>query len=382
MNIVFVGLSGVPYSKRACDSRLVAMANLLSATEYVVVLNRYSAKKEILTSVGLNPEVKIEEIIAPKRTPKYLTVLMYLLSLICEPFALLSLQKKRPIDYLHVYSGHFFDFVLYYIVSRFLGAKVIYEYVELRSEKMQHPNVYHRVNNWLCEKYGPFLWDSCIVISDFLEQEVKKINPNLPVIKVTPLCDFDQYESNEQTVEIEESYFMFCGSAGYFDVVKMIIDSFNRSIAKNKRKLLLVLRGNNEQIRKVREYDNTIRILLDLPYDKLIAYYKHAFALLIPLRDSLEDAARFPNKVCEYTASHGLIVTTNFGEMKCYFKDGKNAIVAEAFSVDSLVKCIDNIENGKYDLSRIKDNSFRTGKENFSIHAYREKLPTFLKQYR
>lgn len=382
MNIVFVGLSGVPYSKRACDSRLESVANLLSNTEDVVILNRYSAKKRETNDVGLVSKVVLQEIIESRSTPNFVTIILFLISILYEPFVLFSIHRKRRIDFLHLYSGHFFDFVFYYIISRLLGAKVAYEYVELRSEKITHPNLYHRVNNWLCEKYGPYFWDSCIVISDFLKQEVKRVNPKLPVIKVTPLCDFDQFESNEQEVEIKEPYMMFCGSAGYFDVVKMIIDSYNKSVSKCKRKLLLILRGSDEQIKKVRKYDNSIIIMSDLSYDRLIAYYKHAFALLIPLRETLEDAARFPNKVCEYTASHGLIVTTDFGEMKCFFHDGKNAVVANAFRVDSLVKCLDDIENGKYDLCRIKDNSFQTGIENFSIQAYREKLPTFLKDNR
>ena len=382
MNIVFVGLSGVPYSKRACDSRLEAIANLLSYTEDVVILNRYSAKKRDNLDIGLASKVIIREIIKHRSTSNYVTVILFLLSILYEPFVLFSMRRKRRIDFLHLYSGHFFDFVFYYIISRFLGAKVVYEYVELRSEKMARPNLYHRINNWLCEKYGPYLWDSCIVISDFLKQEVNKVTPNLPVIKVTPLCDFNQFESNKQDVEIDGSYLMFCGSAGYFEVVKIIIDSYNKSISKSKRKLLLVLRGSNEQIRKVHEYDSSIMILSDLSYEKLIAYYKHAFALLIPLRGTLEDAARFPNKVCEYTASHGLIVTTDFGEMKCFFQDGNNAVVAKSFNVDSIARCLDDIENGKYDLCRIKENSFQTGKENFSIYSYREKLPTFLKDNR
>ena len=46
MNIVFVGLSGVPYARRAIDTRLLSFANLFTSSNHdVVILNRYSALK-------------------------------------------------------------------------------------------------------------------------------------------------------------------------------------------------------------------------------------------------------------------------------------------------------------------------------------------------
>ena len=42
-------------------------------------------------------------------------------------------------------------------------------------------------------------------------------------------------------------------------------------------------------------------------------------ALLIPLRNTIQDIARFPNKLSEYVGVSGLIITTDVGEIKDYF---------------------------------------------------------------
>lgn len=383
MNIVFVGLQGVPYFGRACDPRLANTANLLSEDADVAIVNRYSSlKHKTISGIELTDNVKSIEILKRRNTSGLISKLLFVISILCEPFSLLGLHREKKIDYLHIYSGHYFDFVLYKIFAKIINAKVVYEYVEYRSEKLVNPNLYHRINNKLCDFHGAKIWDSCIAISNFLEQKAKEIKPNIPVIKVTPLCDFELFSKNTEEIDIEEPYLMFCGSASYFEVVKFIIDSYNISTIKNSKKLLLVLSGNKAQLDRVREYNANIIIRSKLPYNMLVAYYKHAFGLMIPLRNTIEDTARFPNKVCEYTAAKGLIITTCYGEMPYYFKNGENAIVADECSVSAIAKRLDEIEAGIYNLEQIRKNCYQTGLDNFSIGAYKDKLYKFLVENR
>lgn len=378
MKIVFVGLSGVPYAGRACDSRLANTANLLAEDATVEILNRYSSlAKESLIGIELSEKVVCTEIIKPQSTKGISVLYRYVLSLLKEPFAILKSHRKEKIDWLHLYTGHYIDFVMYRLIAKLIGAKIVYEYVEYRSEK-SGTGLYHKLNNYLCDFHGAKIWDACIAISDYLKDMALKVNPKLPVVKVTPIGDFDLFEANDKTVEINDDYIMFCGHAGYFDVVKFIIDSFNSSKISKTKKLLLVLGGNHSQVKKVIDYDKKCIIKSRLPYDELIALYKHAFALMIPLRDTIEDIARFPNKICEYTAAHGLIVTTCNGEMQYYFKNGENAIVADECTVSAIAKRLDEIEDGIYDIETIRKNSYMTGQENFSIDAYRTSIYNFL----
>lgn len=380
MKIVFVGLSGVPYSGRACDPRLANTANLLAEDASVTILNRYSSLKyKTIGGVKLVDKVRCKEILQRRNTGTILSIMLLMISVLCEPFSLLKLHKEKKIDYLHVYSGHYLDFVLYYLFAKVIGAKIVYEYVEYRSDKLKNPNLYHRVNNWLCDFHGAKLWDSCIAISNFLELKAKEVKNGIPVIKITPLCDFDLFISNKDEIDIKESYLMFCGSASYFEVVKLIIDSYNQSAIKTSKKLLLILSGNEDGINRIRKYDTSVIIRTKLPYNTLIAYYKHAYGLIIPLRNTIEDIARFPNKVCEYTAAKGLIITTCFGEMQYYFQNGINAIVADDCTVEAIAKRLDELTRGLYDVDEIRNNCYQTGLENFSINAYKYKLYSFLK---
>lgn len=383
MNIVFVGLQGVPYLGRACDPRLANTANLLTEDGDVAIVNRYSSlRHKTMSGIELSKNVKCVEILKRRNTGGLMSMMLFVRSILCEPFTLWKLHREKKIDYLHIYSGHYFDFVLYKIFAMMIGAKIVYEYVEFRTEKTSHPNLYHRINNRLCDFHGAKLWDSCIAISNFLEQKAKEVRKDIPVIKVTPLCDFDLFAANKDVVDAKEPYLMFCGSAGYFDVIKFIIDSYNKSAIKNTKKLLLVLSGSDAQLDRVREYEPNAIIRTKLPYNMLVAYYKHAYGLMIPLRNTTEDIARFPNKVCEYTAAKGLIITTCYGEMPYYFKNGENAIVAEDCTVEAIAKRLDEIEAGKYDVEQIRKNCYKTGLDNFSIGAYKNKLYKFLVENR
>lgn len=378
MKIVFVGLSGVPYAGRACDSRLANTANLLAENCTVEILNRYSSlAKESLSGIELSNKVVCTEIIKPKKTKGIYSLLRYLLSLLKEPFAILKSHRKEKIDWLHLYTGHYIDFVMYRMIAKLIGAKIVYEYVEYRSEKPAK-GLYHKINNYLCDFHGAKLWDGCIAISDFLKDAALKVNPKLPIVKVTPIGDFELFDTNNNCIDISEEYIMFCGHAGYFDVVKFIIDSYNSSRIRKTKKLLLVLSGNQSHIARVRDYDKNCIIKSKLPYDELIALYKHAFALMIPLRDTIEDIARFPNKICEYTAAHGLIITTNIGEMQYYFRNGENAVVADECTVSSIAQRLDEVSSGMYDLGVIKENAYATGLDNFSMEAYTDNLYVFL----
>lgn len=382
MKIVFVGLQGVPYFGRACDPRLANTANLLAEDGDVAIVNRYSSlNSKTLEGIKLDKRIQVREILKRRKTNEAITAMLFVASILVEPFTLMKLHKQKKIDYLHIYSGHYFDFVLYWLFARLIGAKTVYEYVEYRSEKGAR-NLYHRVNNYLCDFHGAKFWDSCIAISNYLEQKAKEVSPKLPVIKVTPLCDFELFGANKSETDIKDPYVMFCGHAGYFDVVKFIIDSYNNSQIRKKKKLLLVLGGNDNQRQRVAEYDTNIIIRTKLPYDQLVAYYKHAFCLMIPLRNTIEDVARFPNKICEYTAAHGLIVTTNNGEMKYYFRNGENAIVAEECTVEAIAKRLDEIEMGVYNIEIVREASYQTGLKNFSMNAYSESLYEFLKNNR
>jgi len=46
MNIVFLGLAGVPYLQRACDTRIMSLANIIASNgDKVTIFNKYQVNK-------------------------------------------------------------------------------------------------------------------------------------------------------------------------------------------------------------------------------------------------------------------------------------------------------------------------------------------------
>lgn len=379
MHIVFVGLAGVPRLSRACDVRLSFFANLLAREHEVTILNRYSSSAVMMKmDVALDTHVSIKEIITPRKSEKIRSLVLFILSILIEPYKLLSICRRKKINVLHIYSSHYLDYLLYWIIGRLIGAKIVAQYVEFRSDhKGRMTNPYHRINGYLCDYWGPKLWDGVIPISDFLQDWALKRNPKLKYQKVTPICDFAVIEHNQLASPIEGDYLLYCGNVGYKWAADLIIDSYKQSIISKSVKLVLVLSGNREKIEEQRKNNPDITILTRLDYDELIACYKHAKGLFIPLKDEIREIARFPNKVCEYLACHGLIITTNVGEMSNYFKDGQNAIIADDFSTESLCAKLNSLAQGKYDIDQIKTNAYYTGLLYFNIDSYKSTASSF-----
>src|SRR6185369_11676899 len=121
--------------------------------------------------------------------------------------------------------------------------------------------------------------------------------------------------------------------------------------------LYLVVNGSKEQKDKLDDYlrlnsqKSKIKIFSNLEQDKLEAYYNNATGLLIPLRPTIQDEARFPHKIGEYLASGNPVISTNYGEVKFYFKDMHNMLIADSYDINQFAEkmrfVIDNISEVK-----------------------------------
>lgn len=377
MNTVFVGLAGVPYRARACDSRLTFIAKMVRKHSSVTILNRYSSLKTNRVEVLQDDGVKIEEIINPKCTNSLVTKMLFLLSIILEPYVLYKLNREKHIDIIHIYTEHFFDFILYRLISKMTGSKTIFEYVEFHSA-ISTSNIFHTVEYYLYDRYAAKFCDGVIVISEFLKDSAIKVNPRIKVFKIPPICDFD-YFNTIQSKNFSKPTLVYCGSIGYRAVIDFIINSYNKAGISEKCDLLLIISGNGYAIDQVRRLCNdNIQIVSKLPYEELISYYKGAKALLIPLMDKTSEIARFPNKIAEYLASEGLIVTTNIGEIPYYFQDGQNAVVADNCDIDSFSDKLKTIIED-VDVTKIKEKAYKTGIKFFSVDSYTEDYYVFTK---
>jgi len=379
-HIVFVGLSGIAKRTRACDVRLAFMANMLAESYDITLLSRYACKQKLVdTNVALDERIVQEDIIRSRNTGGIMSSLLFGFSIFIELFALLSMNRKKKINALYVYSGHYIDFLLYWLVSRLVGAKVVYDYVEYKSI-LETNSLYAKINNKLVDYRGAKLWDGVLPISEFLKGKALEINPNLVCQKVTPLCDFGLFETINTGNAPDERYILYCGNIGYQDVAEMIANAFGNSELKDDCKIVMVLSGNKDIIKAFSNKYPQICVVTSLPYNDLITYYKKAEALLIPLRNNIRDIARFPNKICEYLAARGIIITTNVGEISMYFKDGENAIVADGYSEAELIDKFNKLATGGYDLNSIHRNAYALGLKNFDSNSYQQPMVAFFEK--
>lgn len=380
-NIVFVGLQNIPYARRAVDVRLMAFANIMSKKgNKIYISNLYTTipKDKRIIDVKISNNITILDMLDISNSTNIIKKIFILLSIFIEFFNLVKLNSHKKIDVLHVSSGHYLQLLVYKLLSKVVNAKMICQYMEFRSA-IERQNVYHKTNGKLIDKFGYKLSDGVICISNFLVQHIHKIKPTMLTIKIPPICDFEYINSIDRSTG--KKYFLFCGFAGYLEVIKMIIDSYNLSIASNNNiSLIIVTNGTKEEIDKVqRNITNAcIEILSDVPYVELISLYKNAISLLIPLRNTQQDQARFPNKICEYIASKSTILSTSFGEMPYYFKDELNAVLSEKFDALSISHKMNWIIRHQDLLPIIEDNAYKIGLEYFDTRSYINTLDEFL----
>jgi glycosyltransferase involved in cell wall biosynthesis len=176
-------------------------------------------------------------------------------------------------------------------------------------------------------------------------------------------------------LSVKTNYFLYVGTAAYLEAIDFITRSFDMS-RQDSYFLHLVVNGSPAQMKIVEDLigqmkkKDKVRLFSNLKYSHLIHKYIHARALLIPLTESIQDKARFPQKISEYLASGNPIITTNFGEVPFYFQDQKNALVATHYDVKEYAEKLDFIVNNPEASMHIGKNGKDTGLKFFDFNSY------------
>lgn len=183
---------------------------------------------------------------------------------------------------------------------------------------------------------------------------------------------------------IGEYKFTYCGHANYLLRNHLLLDAFKIVIEKYpKARLALVLFGNEKQMQKIKQFIQdkaipSIEIKNQIPEEELYRLYDTSLGLLIPLDpNSLQDKARFSQKIAEYIGSKRPIITNNVGEIPYYFKNEKSALIVdytpEAFA-DGMIELIQNPEKA----TQIGDEGYHTGIVNFEYKTVSFKILDFI----
>jgi glycosyltransferase involved in cell wall biosynthesis len=227
-----------------------------------------------------------------------------------------------------------------------------------------------------------------ICISSFLIKKATFYNKNIETFKLPALAKFNNYcnekliESNNQN---QSTKFLFCGNVGYSEVIWVIINSYENIIElmpNSNVELILILHGDVVNLHKISKYINktksSIKLLSRLTEPELMEELARASVLMAPLRRNIQDEARFPQKIAEYTAISKPIITTNIGDIGSYFSSNDSAIFIEDLSIKEITqKMCFAIEN-KQILKLIGENGNLIGRRHFDYQKYIYSLGKFI----
>lgn len=381
MRILFCGLSGIPNKASASINRYLAIGQTLSENNEIIFINRFPLFKENdIQSYGDYPFKIIDATNTKFRPSSFMRRnFLKLTSFIYEFNAIRKLNNERKIDWLNVYTQYFVIYMLYYLFSKIFRYKIILHYVEFRS-KFNNRSFLLRINDLLFDKVAVLLSDVIIPISTTLDDYVRSINPKAKTLIIPPICDFKYFAS----IDYEKSnkkYFVFCSSITYEEVILFVIHSFLKIKSHEAIDLHLVINGKieNQEINSlIQKYKTRIFLFTNLSYEKLIAKYKDSLAALVPIRNTVQDCARFPQKICEFLASNRPIITTPYGEIRNYFTSEKDAVIAKEFDTQSYSEQMEWALTHDEELEKISRNSYLIGMQHFNIESYSLKINNIL----
>ena len=388
-SIVFLGFSSFPYGLAEAQKIILISKALILKENTVTVICRNG-----LYSKQEKPELKAEGIYENIRY-KYVSGscfrdkrffkrrLLELKGRVNEVLFLRKLAKENKLDYAILSTRNFSSVVLYYALAKMLKFKTILNYVEYYSAAEKNKfQIKKRINDKLFDKYAPLLSDAVFPISEFLITHLKKQPSFKPFLKIPVLTDFSRY----QNIEIlrNEKYFLFCGSASYKEIILFVISSFE--LINDSYYLYLVINGSENEMQEIQEYikmkkkKEKIKIYTKLPQKELYTYYQNAAALLIPLRSTFQDLARFPHKTGEYLASGNPVISTDYGEVKYYFTNMVNMLLAESFDTKLFADKMEFVINNPVQAQKIGLEGQKLATKLFDYRSKAQEMNNFLNE--
>ena len=283
-------------------------------------------------------------------------------------------SRSKQLCGMVVSTNGFHNLLFYFFLGKIFKVTTVLDIVEYWTAYKDFRGL-DRLGKSLYDRYFYLLADKVICISDFLIHLVRE-TMRQKVIKIPAITDFEKFTpENIPSRIVHENYFLFCGSSeAYFEIIDFIISSFEQ-VKGSDVKLVLVTRRNQNIDNRLShcEKRDSIIIQSDIPYNDLVNLYLNSEALIIPMRNTDQDKARFPHKISEYCASGRPIITNKVGEISNYF-DQNNAYLCDEYSVQAYADSMQEVLSDPGRAKQIAHNSYQTGMQNFNYKSYSKSL--------
>lgn len=389
LNILYLGYSEFPYGYAEFQKILLISKALVYEGTSVTVIGSHSSLNSSrhpgVKKIGHFQGIKyIYSSGSPYRNPSFFKRnIVKPFEKLLESILICKLNRREKIDAVIV-SAQLFRHLFYYkILSSLLGFKILLNYVEYRSEIVDKKDIKERLNAYLFDNYAVKISDGILVISEFLINIIKNIDPRKAYLKIPMMVDVDRY--NGITKSFNEKYFLFCGVTIYKEIILFTIKSFEL-IENSDTFLYLVVNGRKDQLAEIENRiavsnkSKLIKLFGNLSDNELSRLYKNASGLLIPLRPTIQDEARFPHKFGEYLVSGNPVITSNYGEVRYYFKDMVNALIADIYDEKAFADKMTYIINYPSESDIIGENGKKTALEYADYKKYGVRIINFINE--
>jgi glycosyltransferase involved in cell wall biosynthesis len=389
LNVLYLGYSEFPYGYAEFQKLLLISKALVYEGASVKVIGSHSSHNSV-RHPGLKKIGHFQGIMYIYSSGKPYRNSNFFKRNIIKPFEKLlesilifKLNRRDKIDAAIVSTQIFRHLFYYRILSRLLGFKILFNYVEYRSQIVDRTDAKYRLNSYLLDHYAVKISDGVLVISEFLINIIKNINPNKAYLKIPMMVDIDRYTGIVKSSN--DKYFVFCGVTTYNEIILFTIKSFEL-IDNSDTFLYLVVNGSINQLAEIEKRiaisnkSRLIKLISNVSDKELSVLYKNAVGLLIPLRPTIQDEARFPHKFGEYLVSGNPVITTNYGEVKYYFKDMVNALIAKVYEEEAFAEKMNYVITNPSESAVIGENGKKTAFEHADYKKYGVRIINFINE--
>ncbi len=391
LHIIYLGEIGFPFGLASIQKMTLISKALINEGAKVTIINRkgvFDPDKPIdLPLEGVFEGIHYIYTSGTIHKPKsFLTRNIQKLKGIIGEFKYIrTLRKKGELDAGIISCYDFGQVFLYRLYSLLLDFPIVYNYVEMASAIEHRRGIAKKINDYLFERLLVGSMAGALPISQVLIENYKKIAPGKSYLKIPILSDFEKF--NIPKTAPEHPHFLYCGALDYKEVIDFVLKAYDQLPADIDIHLYLVLGGGSkatydkllEDISKM-EKSSMVKVIHNVPHAQIPEYYAQATALLIPMRPTLQDAARFPHKIAEYVASGNPMISVNYGEVAQYFKDGETALVADEYKPSQFAEKMKYILDRPEESKVIGEKGKKLGLLEFNYLNYGPKLITFFNE--
>lgn len=380
-NIIFVETTDCfPFKFTANNSKVKLLAEgLLVSGDKVTIINKIQGSDFVTKDYEYGFIENIPYYTFAKYNRSRLSIVW---NLINQFLILKKLKKENMNNVIIMGQPYFLIFLIETVIYKLLGYKI-------GITKTEYPSAFNnikgikKIDAWLSDNLFGYFVDYIFPISQYIE--IKCLKYKKVMFKIPILASFKKEENKK--VE-PQNYFLLCSTLAYKENVLLVIDAFRIFLNKCKHtnfSLKLVLSGKNDEMRFIYEYISNccekerIEVYNQVAYDVLISLYKGANALLIPLQNTIQDKARFSQKIAEYLSTSRPIITNPIGDIELYFTNQYNAYIAKSYNAEDFAEIMKRIVNKPEEARAIGERGYLTGVSNFDNIHLCSRLSNFMR---